>query len=546
MTSENRKDISDLQQVEEILQDYKSLGDNYENPPRVELALITQSPPDKEGVGERDIAATTAYQCYSPGITKMRVREDERALKVADSTLAAGHHTTRLHANYTFLIEGTSRSSIHDERHQDPFYNTEQQSQRYVEANEGNYIVPSGLTPEQRKIYKESAEFSNKAYFELLEPLRKGAGIRVRDMYPEKGWVVEGTAKRLEQKSRKISQEVARYVLPIAQKTTYYHTLSALQLIRHFRASQMPHVTDEGRFTVAGMISEIAKVDPSILEELRKPISFDIPKEPINQQYITLHKQEFDDELNGRNSKLSDTVPNIQQRLADGYRNVNGIPSSVVSDSRVLERLMDPSQNKLLADVYDVGMLDPTTAALRQVNLAFKTKLSHTADSQRQRHRRTPGATPPIETSYDGKPDYMTPMIIKGNPDLNERYQQIMDVSYKNVERALDAGIPSSSALLLLPNAHTLRVEENGDLFDWIHRWKQRLCYLAQEEIFFISVEQVEQVGKLIPEAKNVLLAPCGIRQHAGVRPRCPEGDRWCGKPVYNWDLKDYSDNRLV
>ncbi|OGM37522.1 hypothetical protein A3E41_01695 [Candidatus Woesebacteria bacterium RIFCSPHIGHO2_12_FULL_38_9] len=140
----------------------------------------------------------------------------------------------------------------------------------------------------------------------------------------------------------------------------------------------------------------------------------------------------------------------------------------------------------------------------------------------------------------------MTPMIIKGNPDLNERYQQIMDVSYKNVERALDAGIPSSSALLLLPNAHTLRVEENGDLFDWIHRWKQRLCYLAQEEIFFISVEQVEQVGKLIPEAKNVLLAPCGIRQHAGVRPRCPEGDRWCGKPVYNWDLKDYSDNRLV
>ena len=140
----------------------------------------------------------------------------------------------------------------------------------------------------------------------------------------------------------------------------------------------------------------------------------------------------------------------------------------------------------------------------------------------------------------------MTPMIIRENPALRDVYDETMRTIFTNVEKAIDAGIPREYALLLLPNASTLRVVESGDLFDWLHRWKQRLCYLAQEEIFFISVEQVEQVGKVLPDLKNMLLAPCGVRQRAGVRPRCPEGDRWCGKPVYNWSLDKYKEERLV
>ena len=55
---------------------------------------------------------------------------------------------------------------------------------------------------------------------------------------------------------------------------------------------------------------------------------------------------------------------------------------------------------------------------------------------------------------------------------------------FENVDRALEMGIPREYATLLIPNAINIRVIEGGDLFDWIHRWKQRLCYLAQEEIF--------------------------------------------------------------
>jgi thymidylate synthase ThyX len=121
-----------------------------------------------------------------------------------------------------------------------------------------------------------------------------------------------------------------------------------------------------------------------------------------------------------------------------------------------------------------------------------------------------------------------------------------MTAEYDNVERAIQAGIPKEYALLLLPNAQNVRVVESGDLFDWVHRWKQRLCYLAQEEIFFISVEQVKQLSNAFPEADRLFLAPCGIRQTARIKPRCPEGERWCGKPVFNWDIDHYTQNRLI
>ena len=121
-----------------------------------------------------------------------------------------------------------------------------------------------------------------------------------------------------------------------------------------------------------------------------------------------------------------------------------------------------------------------------------------------------------------------------------------MDRMFNNVEEAIGLGIPREIAVLLLPNAMTIRIIESGDLFDWITRWKQRLCFLAQEEIFFASVGQVEDVLERMPQLSGVLLAPCGIRQAVGISPRCPEGDRWCGQPVYNWQIGEYSKKRLI
>lgn len=521
--------------VKQIVSDYIELKNCFIKPPEVKLVLASQSTEGKS-VKARDVVVSTAVQCYAPGVAQLKERADEKSESIAESTLAAGHHTTRMHTYFTWQIVGATRSVVHDVFHANPFYNSEQQSQRYVEAKKGNYLVPATLSEQQRSLFEESANFANQAYFQFLEKLEPEVEKRMKGMYPEDGWRVKETADRLNSKTHKICQEIARYVLPIGQLTNLDHTLSELQLLRLFRASQMQHFSDEARFIIGSMVLSAANYDPTLWKELDVPLQQKV-SEPTTESYIKSGKREFDKVLGKKTSLLLNPAGVDKNILISAARNIS---------ETSLKPLMDPSANSLLADVYEIGMLDPLTSSLRQLSLAFATKLSHTADSQRQRQRRTPGATPPIEALYDGEPDYMTPLVIKENSELKAYYDEVMTEIFANVKTAIESGIPKEQALLLLPNALTVRLVESGDLFDWLHRWKQRLCYLAQEEICFISIEQVEQVGKVLPEAMNVLLAPCGIRKLAGVKPRCPEADRWCGQPVFNWPIEKYKESRLI
>jgi thymidylate synthase ThyX len=526
------------------LQEYLLLGEKFREAPTVELELTSRPPFPGERVGAIDVAIAAAYQCYSPGMPEIKKRWDEKALKVASSTLEAGHHTTRQHMNYTWRLAGVSRSVTHDVFHSYPFYNSEQQSQRYVEAKAGNFVVPSRLTERQSRIYLRAADFANESYFRLLRELAGGVEERVRSMYPEEGWRVRGTAERLNTKTKKICQEIARYVLPIGQKTTYLHTLNELQLLRLFRASTLPQFPLEAKYVIARMIMSVADYDPYIIAELRQPWKENL--EISNSEAIAERKREFDSVLKNRSSVLVGYASGAAEILAGAVRNIKGVSAESLPVSEALDLVANPARNGILADVYDIGMLDNLTSTLRQINLTYQTRLSHTADSQRQRHRRTYGSTPSIEEIYSQEPDYLAPLVIRENPQLYATYQEIVETMYGNVERALNEGIPREWALLLLPNCQVVRVVESGDLFDWYHRWRQRLCFLAQEEIFFISVDQVEELKKVLPQAERLLLAPCGIRQAAGIRPRCPEGDRWCGKPVFNWDIEEYQNSRLI
>lgn len=501
----------------ERLEGYLKLGGEFQNPPKIKLKLIS-SPPSGGLVGAESVASSTAIQCYAPGVARMINREDQRARGIAESTLNAGHHTTRMHTHYTFHLIGVTRSVTHDVLHATPFYNSEQQSQRYVKAKEGNFLVPSGLNREQVDFYKNAADFANRSYLQLLKILEGPVRERVRQMYPPSGWKVETTRERLEKKIQKLSQEIARYVLPIGQHTIYFYTLNELQLLRLFRSSNMPGFTDEAKFIIASMIYEVSKHDPSILDELRYPVDNDSSLEGIS-----INRKQFDSLLGGKTSILLEAPDGIGREFLEAV-----------------------AKSPLMGDVFNSGMFSPAISRMREIWFTFATKLSHTADSQRQRHRRTASGVTNIQAAYTGDVDFVTPLVIRENPEIRWQYEEIVNKMFENVERALEMGIPREVAVLLLPNAMTIRVIESGDLLDWINRWKQRLCFLAQEEIFFASVDQVEDVLAKVPQLTPVLLAPCGIRKATGISPRCPEGNRWCGQPVYNWSIEEYSKKRLI
>ena len=529
--------------IRAYLEEYLAYGSHFVDPPQVRLALATQG--IDADLSAADVATTVAYQCYQPGVTPMRHREPEKSQRVLDITLDGGHHTTRQHMYYCWHLVGISRSALHDVFHAHPYYNSEQQSQRYAEARAGYFLLPAHIHPEQREHYERSADFMNQAYFQLLEALQPYVLERIGQMYPSSRWLVDRTQKRLEEKAKKICQEIARYVLPIAQKTNLYHTLSELQLLRLFRASQIGHFTEEVRYIIARMVGEVGQHDPSIYRELRTPVKIDQhPQIPHDEKRV--YCANFDAALDSTQSKQSAITGNPRDVLTSAIQNALCVPAHSITYERALQMLFDPHENGLWADVFDSGMHDPVTQAARNVSVTFLTRLSHTADSQRQRHRMTPGTTPPISASYTGIPDYVTPLIIRETPELAQLYDSMMESIYAHVEAALKVGVPLEYAHALLPNAHTLRVVESGDVFDWVHRLRLRLCYLAQEEIFFISLEQAKAFVEEFPEGRDLFLAPCGVRKAAAITPKCPEGDRWCGKPVYNWDLDTYAEGRLI
>ena len=80
---------------------------------------------------------------------------------------------------------------------------------------------------------------------------------------------------------------------------------------------------------------------------------------------------------------------------------------------------------------------------------------------------------------------------------------------------------------------------ETGELIHFHHKMRMRLCWNAQDEIRKAAWEQAMQVAAADPLIGSYLLPPCGIRFAAGKTPYCPEGNRFCGTPVWRLSLQE-------
>jgi thymidylate synthase ThyX len=100
------------------------------------------------------------------------------------------------------------------------------------------------------------------------------------------------------------------------------------------------------------------------------------------------------------------------------------------------------------------------------------------------------------------------------------------------------------AATYLLPNALAIRFIESSDLLNLHHKHRMRLCYNAQEEIWQACLDEALQIREAEPAIGRWLLPPCAVRQLAGRRPFCPEGERFCGIPV--WRLQPTEFKRIV
>jgi len=154
---------------------------------------------------------------------------------VLAEVLKLGHTSVIEHTSFTFAISDVSRSLTHQlVRHRIASY--AQQSQRYVDFKEPNYVTPPTIIKniEMKEAYEETMTIIWKQYNKLLE-----MGIPVED---------------------------SRFILPNAACTNIMITMNARSLLNFFELRCCQHAQWEIRELANKMLKEVKKVAPIIFK----------------------------------------------------------------------------------------------------------------------------------------------------------------------------------------------------------------------------------------------------------------------------------------
>jgi len=154
---------------------------------------------------------------------------------ILEQVVNLGHTSVVEHTSFTFAISDVSRSLTHQlVRHRIASYS--QQSQRYVNLNEPNYVTPPKIAKnkQMKKAYDQTMKMIWKEYNKLLE--------------------------------LDIPAEDARYVLPNATCTNIMVTMNARSLLNFFELRCCLHAQWEIRTLANLMLKEVKKAAPTIFK----------------------------------------------------------------------------------------------------------------------------------------------------------------------------------------------------------------------------------------------------------------------------------------
>jgi thymidylate synthase (FAD) len=168
-----------------------------------------------------------------------------RALKGA---LASGHESVAEHASFTFAVEGVSRALSHQlVRHRLASFS--QQSQRYVNMDGFEYVMPESIQNSTSNIWLTSLEdFANmsEVYNALMRDIQQ-----VYEQMVELG----------------IPEEDARYILPNACCTNIVMSMNARELRHFFRLRCCERAQWEIRELANRMLELVKEVAPTIFAD---------------------------------------------------------------------------------------------------------------------------------------------------------------------------------------------------------------------------------------------------------------------------------------
>ncbi len=343
--------------------------------------------------------------------------------------------------------------------------------------------------------------------------------------------------RAVEREAEKKAIETARYVIPIAAFTSMVHTVSGLVLHRLHRMLHAGDTPHEARLVIGQMVDLVKAFDPMFFEKVGLATlgAGDLPEAdfPRARAGGDAFAAAFDARLGGRVSRLRDWSSDAEAVVGDAVRATFGLEDGDLGDDEAIDRVMNPARNRYRVDMLNVSHHSPMMRSLHHAAYVFEKKLSHTADSQDQRHRMVPASRPLMTFADTTAPDVVTPRLIRQNPRAAAVFERAIAGAWAAKNRLLELGVPLEYALYVLPNAKALRLVESGSFLALQHKWTLRTCFNAQEEIYLASMDEIAQVREVHPRLGRFLGPPCVLRNKV-VSPRCTEGSHFCGVPVWN------------
>ncbi|HKE11768.1 MAG TPA: FAD-dependent thymidylate synthase [Myxococcota bacterium] len=480
-----------------------------------------------------DDAISAARTCYSPRVVYAEEITEKQRRSIGPLTFFGGHHTVYQHATFEFALSGLSRQVVWCFLHAFPFYNSEQQSQRYVRLDAVQAHVPRRLAGEALVVYEGALERAWASYHALARCLQPVTQRSLAALWRLKDRQSKVFARNLVREAEKKAIETARYVLPIACHTAMVYTVSGIVLHRLRRMAAACDAPDEARAVVDAMIAEVEKRDPAFFSEIGEP---PLGEDEVPERAATTgpcaadFAAQFDRSLEGHRSRLVDYGARAPAVVAQAVRSVLGRPE--LGEDEALDLVLDPARNRHRLDTLNVSTHSPLMRTLEHAHYTFRKKLSHSADSQDQRHRMVPGSRPMLSRTLSGHVDVIEPELVAEDPAAHALFRESVEEAFHARAELVRRGVAPELALYVLPNALTVRFEESGSLLHLLHKWTMRTCLNAQREIWEASMDELAQVRAVHPQLVRHVGPPCVVRDGL-VAPRCTEGTHFCGVPVW-------------
>jgi thymidylate synthase ThyX len=317
-----------------------------------------------------DDAIAAARTCYSDRVIAPEEITRGQRERIGPLTFEAGHHTVYQHASFEFALEGVSRQLVWSFLHRHPFYNSEQQSQRYVVLTHVRAHVPRVLGGKDRELYERAVTEAWRAYAELTDLLKPLVRERLSELWGLTRRRSVQFQRSVERDIEKRAIETARYVIPVACETALVHTISGIVLHRLRRMAAASDVPFEAEDIVGRMVGEVERIDPDFFRYVgREPLAEDEVLEaqigrpgPVSADWLSA----FDASLEGRRSRLVAWTPDGPARVSEAVRGVLGLSRAELDDSAALSLVLDPRRNPHRLDTLNVSMHSPAMQALER------------------------------------------------------------------------------------------------------------------------------------------------------------------------------------